>query len=203
MRKIVITLICLAIIVLILFYYVPPNLKDAYKILPGTSPATTTSTKDSENFSSWQEFIPRTGLFRVMFPFPPQYAKDLVAIPNSDKKRRYEIYASEKIDGTLFLISVITYPSEVDTSDSNEILQQVAYELVQNKPGNRLTKLKESFFNGYPSLDFSIENQQFHIEGKMILVNKTVYVLSYSTRLGDFDPKEYQYFIDSFELFRI
>ena len=156
--------------------------------------------KAAENFNSWQSFKPRSGLFKVMLPHPPQYAKDLVPIPGSDQMRRYDMYASEKIDGTLFLISVITYPTEAEASESAEILKQIVEELMRSKPDNHLSNKKESRFKSYPALDFTIANQGFRVEGKVFMVGKAVYVLSYITRKDGFNKAEFQHFIDSFEL---
>jgi hypothetical protein len=200
MNKIWMTIAFLAILLFGMFYLVP-RLTNAYKTLPGIDSAVTNSDKnDSENFSDWKEFTPKSGLFKVMLPHPPQTAKDLVAIPGSDKKRRYDMYASEKIDGTLFLISAITYPHDVDTSLTDDILQQTLDELMKSNPDNRISKLKNNNFKTYRTLDFSLNNREFHVEGKILMVGKTVFVLSYITRNKSFNPNEYQKFIDSFEL---
>lgn len=201
MSKFGITIACIAILLVGAFYLIP-SLRNSYKILPGILYDKTTTSSDKEDFSTWQDFIPRSGLFKVLLPHTPQYAKDLVSIPDSDKKRRYDMYASEKIDGTLFLISVITYPSEVDTKNSHEILNQTVNELMQSNVDNRLISRKEIQFEKYPAVDFSMNNRDFHVQGRAILVDKIVYVVSYITRKNDFDPVEYQHFIDSFELLK-
>ena len=198
MYKIWITIACLAILLLGMFYFMP-HLKNAYKTLPGTE-SISADTENSENFSTWKKFTPQSGLFKVMLPDTPQYAKDLVAIPRSDKKRRYDMYASEKINGTLFLISVITYPQDVDTSLTDDILRQTLDELMKSHPDNRLSNFKNNLFKMHQTLDFSLNNGEIQVEGKILMVGKTVYVLSYITRNDNFDPKEYQHFMDSFEL---
>src|ERR1700722_18419536 len=64
---------------------------------------------NSQNFSDWKEYVPSSKRFKVMLPFtPPQYARNAIEIPNSDKKRRYEMYTSETVNGSLFMINVIT-----------------------------------------------------------------------------------------------
>jgi hypothetical protein len=157
---------------------------------------------ESANFATWQKFIPRSGLFEIFLPSPPQYGKDFVAIPNSDKKRRYDIYASEKVDGTLFLISVVTYPPEVDISSYGDILRQNINELMHNKTDNRLNNLWQHMFQDLQSLDFSFENQEFHVEGRAIHDDHIVYMLTYITQKENFDNEEYQHFIDSFKILK-
>jgi hypothetical protein len=197
MSRIGIIVICLVVILLGVFYFTP-SLRNAFK-----SPSGATSTRNastSESFSTWKEFVPRSKLFKVLLPSQPQYAKDIVDIPGTDQKRRYDMYASEKIDGTLFLISVITYPPEFDTSFTEDIIKQTIDELKRSKPDNKLTKLRDNAFKAQRSFDFSLDSGEFHVEGKAFMVDKIVYVLSYITRINDFDPTEYQHFIDSFEL---
>lgn len=155
---------------------------------------------EAENFATWQEFKPRSGLFSVLLPHAPQYAKDFIPIPGSDQKRRYDMYVSEKIDGTLFLISVITYPTVMDTSETADILKQTVDELMRSKPDNKLSKTKEGLFKTFQSLDFTIVNSDIVVDGLTFMDGKSVYVLSYVTRKGDFDADEYKHFIDSFQL---
>lgn len=197
MSRVGIIIICLVIILLGVFYFTP-SLRDTFKSSSGG--ISSSSASESENFSTWKEFVPRSKLFQVLLPSQPQYAKDIVDVPGTDQKRRYDMYASEKIDGTLFLISVITYPPEVNTSFSEDIIKQTIDELRRSKPDNKLTKLEDNTFKEQRSFDFSLDSGAFHVEGKVFMVGKIVYVLSYITRLNEFDPTEYQHFIDSFEL---
>ena len=187
MKKIVILIICLAILGLGLYYFYLHAQKEKGEI---------------DNFATWKKFIPQSGLFEVLLPDQPQYGKDFVNIPNSNEKRRYDMYASEKIDGTLFFVTVITYPPEVDTSSSNDILLQNIDELIQNKSDNHLTKFLHNIFEQHQALDFSFENHKFHVEGKALQDDHIVYVLVYITPKGDFDPEEYQHFVNSFKILK-
>lgn len=157
-------------------------------------------TLSSQHFSTWKEFTPVSGLFKVLLPYSPQYAKDFVTLPDSHQQLRYDMYASEKIDGTLFLINVVTYPTGTDLSISDDLLYQTLDELIRSKPDNKLLKSEKSFFLEKSTLSFSSENKNFHIEGKILIDSNRVYVLTYTTRKQDFDLAEYQYFIDSFKL---
>jgi hypothetical protein len=149
-------------------------------------------------FSDWAEFIPQSKRFKVSLPSKPQYAKDLLPIPNSNKKRPYQIYASEKIDGTVFMISVITYPPEVDTSNSHEMLKGLVDELVQSKIDNRLNKIDKSQFQEYDSVDFKISSSDLEAQGKAIQVDNNVFILTYIAKHSDLNQMEFEHFIDSF-----
>lgn len=194
MDRLGILVICLAILAAGLFY-----------VNQGTQDATAThsgdkNSKNDSKHSTWLVFKPRSGLFQVALPHSPQYAKDFVPIPGTDQKRRYDMYASEDIDGTVFLISVITYPAEAVTGESSELLKQIVNELMKAKPDNQLISQKESSFQGHEALDFKFENKQFHVEGKAFKVDNRVYVLSHVTRKGDREIEDFNYFINSFEL---
>ncbi len=187
-------IIVLAILILLGLSYFVPSLQ---RTIPGMA-----SSKNShlEKFATWKEFTPQSELFKVDLPEPPQYAKDFVEIPDTDKKRRYDMYASEKIDGSLFLVNVITYPPEIDTSFTDDILKQNVMELMHSKPDNELARLEKSLYQTRPSFDFNFNNREFHVEGKALMDGKRVFILSYITRLKEFDPADYSYFIKSFQL---
>lgn len=184
MHRLGIAIICLVLLMAGLFYFFTKQPDPAQQ----------------EDFYSWQEFTPRSGLFKITLPHFPQYAKDFVLVGNSDQKLRYDMYASEKIDGTLFLINIITYPESSDMSFTDDILHHTLDELMRSKSENHLVHFEKGVFQQYPALNFSIENRSFHIEGKILIVDKRVYVLTYTTYKDNFDPKEYQYFINSFRL---
>jgi hypothetical protein len=155
---------------------------------------------EQDNFATWNEFIPRSNLFKVLLPHAPQYGKDFLAIPKSEKKRRFDMYISEKIDGSLFLISVITYPPDYAAPPSNEMMRQNIEELIQNKSDNKLTKISNRPFEGRNALDYTIESKDFHVAGRSIHDDHVVYMLTYITRNENFDQEEYEHFIQSFHL---
>ena len=195
MSKIVLGIIFVFILLIGGIYYLANKVKDAYKV-PNVSENSIPSNPNT--FTDWREFTPPSGRFEVQLPTTPQYAKDAVAIPNTNTKRRYEMFVSEKIDGTLFMISVITYPKEVDTSNAQEMLRGVTEELMHSNPLNRLINLENSSYQTHPAVDFDMLSPQFKVQGKALMDDKTIYVLSYAARKDDFDTSEYQHFIDSF-----
>ena len=188
--------ICLAILAIGLFYLGQP----AHEPPPQTIDfANAVHQLTAEDFSAWKEFVPQSKLFRVELPYPPQHATDLISMPNSDKKRRFDMYASEKGNGAVFLISVITYPEEVHPSSVEDTLKQTIEELMKHNPDNRLSKSEHTFFDQHPALDFAIANREFLVQGKALLIGRSVYMLSYASRVGEFDAEDYRYFIDSFQ----
>lgn len=197
MSKIVLGIIVVFILLFGGVYLLSNKVKDTYKV-PNVSESSMQSNPHA--FKDWREFTPPSGRFEVQLPATPQYAKDALVIPNTHTKRLYEMFVSEKIDGTLFMISMITYPKEVDTSNPQEMLRGVIDELRHSNPLNRLINLENSSYQSHPAIDFDMLSPQFKVQGKALMDDKTIYVLSYAARKDDFDTSEYQHFMDSFVL---
>ncbi|MDP1880727.1 MAG: hypothetical protein Q8K60_07290 [Parachlamydiaceae bacterium] len=158
------------------------------------------SKEDPLLFSYWKKYESKSGDFEVLVPSEPQYAKDFIDIPGSDKKKRYEIFASEKPDGTLFMISVITYPTEIDMGNTREILKNMVHELAAGKKDHKLNDLAEIEKAGKLTYHFNIENNEFKIQGETFLVNNVQYVISYIVRKENYNEAEYNHFVNSFTL---
>jgi hypothetical protein len=177
--------------------FLASDMKSAYKILPGpTSPIM----PQPAPFIEWLEFEPPSKAFKAQLPAVPQSAKQAVDVPNTNKKRRYEMFASEKMDGSLFMVNLITYPTDFNTTNKEEILHSVVEELMQGNPANRLSKVEASSFQDHQALTFDIENKEFDVQGKAFMVDKIVYLLVYVTHQGNFSEADFKHFLNSFEI---
>jgi hypothetical protein len=185
------------VILLIGLIFLAINIKKAYKVLP----VATFNKLEVPSFADWREFSAQSGKFKVFLPAAPQYVKESVNIPNTDKKRKYEMYVAQKVNGTIFMINLITYPTEVDTSNKNQILRDIINEMVEANTGNQLTELQDTIYQQHPALDFHIVNQELNIQGKAFMIEKTLYLLAYIAKEMDFTRAEYDHFIDSFQIF--
>lgn len=184
--------IILLIVILIVFYLAVSPQKN------GDPVATSTY---QEDFSSWSPFVPASGVFRVSFPATPQYFDDSIELPFVPEKGGYEIYASTTVNGSIFMVGCVIYPKNADpSSNPQETLKALVEQLSYIRPGNQIIDLKESEFDYNPALDFSVENKEFKIAGKAILVGQRAYILTYIARKSDFNPREYEHFIGSFSL---
>lgn len=154
------------------------------------------------NLSTWKEFNPRSGLFQISLPNPPQYGKDFSEIPNSDKKRRYDIYASEKVDGTLFLVTAITYPPEYEMEPSDDIHDLNIRELMHSKENSQLNKMFQNAMDDRNYTDFNFQNNEFDVQGRSIHDDHIVYLLTYITKKENVDGAEYEHFINSFKILK-
>lgn len=172
------------------------DMKNSYKLLP----IKTNSQLEVPPFADWREFVPKSEKFKVTFPAPPQYAKEAIEIPGTNLLRRYEMYVSEKLDGDVFMISLISYPEGYDISNSKQLLRELIEEMKISKPGNQIKKLNEKTFQKQEALEFNIANPKFGVEGVAFLLDRTVYLLTYVADTADFSMNEYEHFIHSFQL---
>ncbi len=148
----------------------------------------------------WSKFIPATGKFTVFLPTQPQYAIDIENIPNSDKKRWYEVYVSEELNGSVYLINLITYPIDYKLNDPNEVVDNIVNEIVSSNLNNHSVEFKKETFRGMAAKSFNFKNQSIEVKGEAFLSDNTVYLLTYTALADDFDAKEFNQFINSFEL---
>lgn len=190
MYKIILGLILLVVVAFVFYLAVPPQKK-------GDSGSTSSV---QENFSDWVNFNPPAKQFKVSLPSTPQFFEDTVELPFSPEKGEFEMYVSTKVNGTLFMVNSVRYPPKADTSNPQEVLRALVEQLSYTRPGNRIVALKESQFDRYPALDFSLENKEFKVEGKALMVDKRAFILTYIARKGDFDSREYEHFMNSFSL---
>jgi hypothetical protein len=188
------------IAVMLTVFYLSTSQTAPSPVPPSISPETARQKTAPVAFSDWQDFTDPSGKFKAQLPSTPQFIKGSAEIPTSDRKRRYEIYASQELNGNLFMINVMTYPSDFDTSDIKETLRGIVDETVQSNPNNRLVNNQESLYQDRPALDFDIDNQQIKSQGRAFMIGKTVYILVYSAHQKNFVPAEYQKFVDSFAI---
>lgn len=184
------------VIIMIGILLLMSEMKNAYKVLPIKA----SGSMEVSPFAEWREFTSQTSHFKVSLPMPPQYAEENVSLPDTNLKRHYEMYVSEKLNGSIFMVSLITYPEGYHLSDENQTLHDLVTEMMQRKADNRLQESEDTFYRGHTALDFFITNDAFDLKGKTFIIDKTIYLLSYIARRNDFTLAEYDHFIDSFQL---
>jgi hypothetical protein len=181
--------------IILAIYFVLLNYTDSYKILP-LDVATTTEAPD---FESWQLFSSEKGGFSVMFPNIPHQATENVLNPKSQEYKKYNMYVSEMPNGTIFMVTRITYPKELDEKDRQEILTIILDDMLSQNPDNKLKASKFVDFRNLKALDFIIENEAVVILGKSFLDTKTLTILSRISKKENPSQEEFDYFVNSFE----
>jgi len=169
------------------------NMKDAYKILPMDSKP---FDQKEDITSDWLDYQDPSGRFKVKFPVIPQYAQDVM---QKEVRRVYDMYVAETLDGTIFMITLITFSKLLESQE--DLLRKVAQEMQSSDANNRLRALKSGLYKGaLSSLDFVIENAATTIRTKAIFVEKTMIVLTQISRSPQDRGDEFKAFEDSFEI---
>lgn len=169
-------------------------LKDSYKVLPIDA----SKEFSSGPFDDWRKFTAPSGKFDVMFPGLPQHATQTVKDKKTDTKRYYDMYVAEKPDGSIFMVSLITFP---DGKETPEFIQKtVVNDLLASNPANQLKNMKIGSYKTYKTLDFSIANNDMTIDGMTFVDGNTLYVLSAVFRNAFYNAADFDYFLKTFEL---
>lgn len=150
-------------------------------------------------FETWHEFSAPLSKFKVLLPVLPQHGTDTLDDPKTLEKRAYDLYVSEKEDGTIFMISLITIMNGTPKVDE-KTLTAVMNDILAASPDNKLKIMKMGTYKQYPALDFSIENGQVNIDGKAFLVGNTLYLLTSVSKLVNYKKQEFEFFVNSFQL---
>lgn len=149
----------------------------------------------------WIQFIPPNHKFQVAFPTSPHYVEDKLPIPESDKKRGYQIYASEEMDSSVYMLSIVSYPSDYDTSKEIEVLNKLVDELIKKHDVKSIKSRTNGTWEGKIAQEVALINKGMEVRGKAIFGDdKTIYVLVYSGPQDNFSEDEYRHFVDSFHL---
>lgn len=172
----------------------PQKEKNNYRYI-----AEATAPKDFE-FQKWHEYSPPSGKFKVLLPTLPQQAQEKLQDPNTKETRQYEMYVSEKEDGTIFMISVITMLETGQNKIDDGVLKKVVNDLMTTNPKNKVKKMEKGSYKEYPAMEFSIENDQVNIDGKAFLAGTTLYLLTSAAQLQNYQRPEFDFFVNSFQL---
>jgi hypothetical protein len=196
MSKVSAVLVTLAIVFIGIMGF--QMMKDSYKILPINDKQPANLTKF--DFQNWHEFSAPSKTFKVLLPALPQRATENVDDPKTQEKRKYDMYVAQQDNGTIFMISLITFPNLESREEGYEILKQIMNDMIASNPSNKLNMMEEGDYKGYPTIDFSIENGELTIDAKTFIINETLYVLTRIGKSKDYTRDEFLFFINSFEL---
>lgn len=171
-------------------------LKDSYKILPISQKQPTNIAEF--NFQTWHEFAAPSGKFKVLFPSLPQHATENVDDPQSNEKKKYEMYVSQKDDGTIFMITLVSFKEPID--HGGDLLKEMMNDMIASNPNNKLLGMEEGEYKGNPALDFSLSSGELTIDAKSFITDNTLYVLSRILKPTNYTRDEFLFFVNSFEL---
>ncbi|MEX1012183.1 MAG: hypothetical protein WDZ27_00650 [Waddliaceae bacterium] len=136
--------------------------------------------------------------FKIMFPMPPQNVKDTIVEPETEEVKHYSTYLSQNAKGTFFVVNVISYPNyEGDLKDKmNQLLEL----MVKMDPQNSIVEKDQQDFQGYPSIRYLIKGPNKSITAQAMEINDKVYLISTMSLSNQYDPNEFDIFLNSFQL---
>lgn len=151
------------------------------------------------NLHEWREFTSDTGRFKVLLPTLPQHVTDMFVDPKSREQRKYETFVAAGDNGAAFMISAITFPNNLDAENSEETLKSAVADMLARNKDNKLNKMESGKFRNQRAVDFSLSNGELLIVGKVFSHNNLLYILSMINKDASFNPKELDFFVNSFD----
>jgi hypothetical protein len=150
------------------------------------------------NVQEWHEFTGKEPPFKVMLPTLPQHASDKPHKPLDSAEKKYEMYASQKPNGPLFVITIISFDpgKQLDSA----FLEQSLQKIVSATPENVLIKRESKRDKGIEHLYFEVKQDNFLLAGSMFAVNNRLFVLAETAERDLFNRSEFDFFINSFDL---
>lgn len=170
-----------------------PNM---YKMLPAQLDKTMPVTP----YEDWREYQSKEGNFKVFFPTIPQHATENLPEAKTKLSRKYDMYVAERMDGAIFMISLITYIDPIE--NPKKTLRTVLDEMLALNPKNKLENVQETTFKNHEALDFLIRNPDVQIQAKIFVVKNTIYLISYIAQSENYQKEDFDHFLGTFQLLK-
>jgi len=149
---------------------------------------------------TWHEFTAPGGKFKVLLPSLPQHVTETANDPKNKEVRSYDTYVSTSDNGTAFWINLISFPTEKDMRNTEELLTGVLNDILTHKDSNKLKTMDLGMFHGSKSLRFSIGSDEMNIEGLVFMKGRTLCLLTMISKGDVYNPKDFEFFTNSFDL---
>lgn len=193
-----IMMILAALLIALAAFLMFRNQANDSKITPPAvkTPIEVQASADSD-FHTWNEFTSENGLFKVLLPGIPQYVTDMVIDQKTLEPRKFETYALAANNGSAYVINVISLPP--DSKPDEAALKAAVTDMLDRNKENKLKHMEMGTLHGKPALDFSFNNNEVSIEGKVLSHQNQIYILSMIGKDDVFDKKNFDFFVNSFE----
>lgn len=149
----------------------------------------------------WRTYTFDDDAFSVELPASPQHAEESLKDPNTGRVRKYDMYVSSLNDGSLYMISMITY-AEDEELQGKVLLEAVRDEMTKAHPGNKLNGSTNGTFLNNDSIDFSIVNPEAEMGSKAFLAGNRLFLLTHMAPKDQYEQKDFSRFADSFKLLK-
>lgn len=148
--------------------------------------------------SDWKSFTSTQGNFSIVFPTEPQEIDQKIDIPKTELSIQYQTYLSEPHDNVVYVVSVWTYPPEIDMSRPEVNLQDGFGGMLSALPGSEVISMEMKDFQGFKGLEFLVKSEDIYFQGMLILANNTLYQVFAVYKESEKELVDYQKFIGSF-----
>lgn len=155
----------------------------------------------SDYFNSWIKYTSSSGKFQVKFPTFPLVTSKSVFDANANENIKYDTYVAQDKDGSIFMISEITYSKRIPDDQFEDISKQLISDMIVRNKNNKIEYLDVDRTKSDIAVYFSLTHQDLEdlsISGKVLGDNDTIYILSMADKDQDFDRWALDYFVDSF-----
>lgn len=179
--------------------------KDAYKVLPMSDLAEeqleSQLTAETSGYQTWEEFVHPDGDFKALMPSMPQHLANQSKDKKTNLTRHDDVYLSEKKNGNIFMIHLITYKDKKNAESADEdLLNDFMQDMLTSNPQNKLVASQPTVYRGLKALDFVIENDEFDYDFRAFIDQGSLIVLTSASKKALHNMKDFEFFINSFEL---
>lgn len=156
--------------------------------------------RGANSTQNWAPFESEENGFSVALPKPPEHVHQKIDVPKSDLSIEYDTYVSEPSNSVVYVVSVWHYPAEVDMSKPEVNLQDGFNGMLSALPGSQVMNMSTADTQGFKTLEFLVKNEDIYFQGKLILVYNTLYQVFTVYKASEEMKKNYEQFINSFQL---
>lgn len=167
-----------------------------------------TVTKSDDSKDTWKSFTSSKGNFTIKLPTEPQEIEQKIDIPKTDLSILYQTYLSEPEENAVYVVSVWTYPPEIDMSRPEVNLQDGFGGMLSALPGAEVLYMQMKDFQGYKGLEFLVKSEDIFFRGMLFLANNVLYQIFTVYKDGTRQEmeemeKNYEHFMGSFHLLKV
>lgn len=172
----------------------------ALAALYGNGLALWTTGLERGDLSGWVQYSSNEVGFTVAFPKEPEEVSKALPIPDSDKVLNYQEISTKQSKKIHYSVSHLNLPGKWRLASNTTLLKAVLDILVQHEPGSALLAKEFRSYAGLRVLDYHMHKGDEEMQGRLIVVGKTLYKLTVTYPTGQAEQSEIIAFLDSFEV---
>lgn len=149
------------------------------------------------DFNEWVEYRSEDFAFRILFPIYPERKKQRHNVPPVDKDLDRRNFLSQDRYGREFMVSTMQFGLLAKLGDPTQVMRATLESLLGATANGSTGLLELGEHKGKPSMDFKRELGGSIYSGRLVLVDRRVYVAMYTDKKETYLPRLNQAFVDS------